>query len=296
VPTALDNGIRSPRKLLAAVVTRLLGREKSTSRPEPAAPPVPRVEPGCSCFVVEQNFWWSGATDDVAEYRRRRHGAGDVSFHVERQDTDCDAWKKLLELVEKAAAERATTFAPLRNLDPGDETRIVTLPPTIARLKAVKRLELYGSHLVRIPPEIGEMSSLEDFDPYTSYRLHWFPYEITRCSKLHQSRVSTRVLYGNFKLRPPFPRLEADTFIGDFPSGPIGTESERRCSVCARPLGDSPPQRVWISLWVGSDVLPLLVNACSEECIRDLPTPAEGYVQEPHRGGLEVEQPDRGFT
>ena len=30
---------------------------------------------------------------------------------------------------------------------------------------------LYRSNLVRIPPEIGMMTSLEEFDPYTSYRL-----------------------------------------------------------------------------------------------------------------------------
>ena len=60
-------------------------------------------------------------------------------------------------------------------------------------------MNLYGSGLVRIPPEVGEMTALEDFDPYTSYRLHWFPFEITRCPKLKDSRVSTRALYGNFK-------------------------------------------------------------------------------------------------
>jgi hypothetical protein len=47
--------------------------------------------------------------------------------------------------------------SPLRTLEPGGETRIVTLPSTIAKLKAVKHLELYGSHLVRIPPEIGDV-------------------------------------------------------------------------------------------------------------------------------------------
>jgi hypothetical protein len=137
------------------------------------------------------------------------------------------------------------------------------------------------------------MSSLTEFDPYTSHRLHWFPYEITRCPKLRRSRVSTRALYGNFKFRPPFPRLELDTFIGDFPpTEPGETGGTRSCSVCDRPLEESRVRRVWISLWVATDVLPLLVNACSEQCIRQLPTPAEGHVREPHRGGLEVQQPD----
>jgi hypothetical protein len=229
--------------------------------------------------------------EHFAEYQRRRRLAGDVKFHAEPQDTDCDAWKRLLELVEEAAASGSRTFAPLRDLPPGDETRIVTLPRTIAKLKAVTRLDLYASHLVRIPPEIGEMSKLKDFHPYTSSRLHWFPYEVIRCPKLRHSTVSTRGLYGNFKYRPPFPRLEPDTVIGDFPPGSMGAESGNSCSVCDRAL-EGPPLRVWISLWVATDVLPLLVNACSEECVRQLPTPAEGHVQEPHRGGLEVAQPD----
>jgi hypothetical protein len=57
------------------------------------------------------------------------------------------------------------------------------------------------------PPEIGDMTNLEEFDPYTSRCLHWFPYEITRCKHLTRSRISTRCLYGNYKYRPPFPRL-----------------------------------------------------------------------------------------
>jgi hypothetical protein len=48
---------------------------------------------------------------------------------------------------------------------------------------------------------------------------------------------------------------------------------------------------VWISLRVATDVLPLLVNACSTACVQALPAPAEGYVQQPHAGGAHVQQP-----
>jgi hypothetical protein len=96
--------------------------------------------------------------------------------------------------VPKAPSGVPELSAPVEKLAPGEETQIVTLPSTIAKLKSVKRLFLYGSSLVRVPPEIGEMSTLEVFDSYTSYRLHWFPYEITRCPKLRHSRVSTRAL------------------------------------------------------------------------------------------------------
>ena len=57
------------------------------------------------------------------------------------------------------------------------------------------------------------------------------------------------------------------------------------------PLAGPAPHQVWISLRVATDVLPLLVHACSQECVNRLPSPAEGYVARPHRGGLEMEQP-----
>lgn len=221
--------------------------------------------------------------DDCFEPGRRQEHTGIVRFHTERQDTQCQAWIRMLELVEDAAKGGWGVFWPAQELDPEDWAHIVELPPSIAKLKSVRALRLYGSHLVRIPPEIGEMSSLEDLDVYTSHRLHWFPYEITRCRKLRNSRVSTRSLYGNFKDRPPFPPLgKVDE---------LGPDSRGRCSVCDRLLPNSDIQRVWISLLIATDVLPLLVRACSQACVDQLPAPPKGYVQHPHTGGLRLEQP-----
>ena len=107
-----------------------------------------------------------------------------VKFHKERQDTQAPGWQRLLELIEEAAEDRRKEFKPLTELTPKHRRQIVTLPPTIGRLTSVRHLVLYRSNLVRIPPEIGMMTSLEEFDPYTSYRLHWFPYELTRCPNL----------------------------------------------------------------------------------------------------------------
>ena len=152
-------------------------------------------------------------------------------------------------------------------------------------MKAVKRLELTGTDLVYLPPESGEMACLEDIDTYTSYRLHWYPYEITRCPRLGKSTVSTRALYGNRKYRPPFPQLPS--------LSPAWLP--KTCSVCDGPLIDPAPHQVWISLPVATDVLPLLVHACSETCVARLPTPPEGYVDRPHRGGQALRQPPRGF-
>jgi Leucine-rich repeat (LRR) protein len=205
-----------------------------------------------------------------------------IKLHVEQQDMECDAWKQLLELVEVAVQDGREEFEPRLEMDRNDWQRIITLPATIGKLKSVKHLMLYGSNLVRIPPEIGEMTNLEKFTPYTSYRLHWFPYEITRCKKLKDSTVSTRTLYGNYKFRFPFPQL------------PVGEGFFTKCSVCDTPLNDSNLHQVWISMQVATDVLPLLVNACSQTCIEQLPRPHENYVQKPHRGGLNIQQPPRG--
>jgi uncharacterized protein (TIGR02996 family) len=238
---------------------------------------------GCRCFYAG----WGGRRKRSMPY-----------FHVETQDTESDPWKRLLDLVEEAAADGREEFAPLRGMSPSERSQILTLPSTIARLKAVKALDLYGSYIVSIPPEIGEMSSLEKFVPYTSYRLHWFPYEITRCQNLHDSTVSTRALYGNYKYRPPFPRLHTGAAIAPGRIEPTrlplkrwrGTAT-RPCSVCGRPFEDRRLYRVWISLRVATDILPLLVNACSEECLAKLPVPPDRYVKMPHRGGLRVQQP-----
>ncbi|MEY9904866.1 hypothetical protein ABIA35_001082 [Catenulispora sp. MAP12-49] len=215
-----------------------------------------------------------------------------VKFHKDRQDTDSAGWRRLLELVEEAAEDRREEFKPLVELSAEQRRQVVTLPPTIAKLTAVRHLVLYGSNLVRLPPEIGVMTGLEEFTPYTSYRLHWFPYELTRCPNLTRSTVSTRALYGNYKYRPPFPELDSETDrIGELLPGTWGATTIRTCSVCEAPIGHSGPVQAWISLRVATDILPLLVNACSEECIQALPRPPEHYPPTPHRGGPSVAQP-----
>jgi len=244
------------------------------------------IRPHDACFDLEQSYWNANDTD-VDTYTLLRGRVGDVRIHDEPQDTSCEAWTRLLALVEAAAESERSVFWPASELDPDDMTQIVELPRSIAKLKSVTHLRLYGSHLVRIPPEIGEMTSLENLDVYTSRRLHWFPYEITKCKNLRDSRVSTRSLYGNFKYRPPFPPLSADL--------PESSQADR-CGVCAHPLAQGDIHLVWVSLLVATDVLPLLVQACSLDCIARLPAPAKGYTPHPHDGGLSLGQPPRYFS
>ena len=127
-----------------------------------------------------------------AQYRHEKWD--ELRVHDEAQDISSEAWHALEQYIAEVAASNRDELNPLAELGPEKWEQIVTLPPSIKNLKSVKFLELYGSHLVRIPPEIGEMISLEEFDPYTSNSLHWFPYEITHCRNLKRSRVSTRAL------------------------------------------------------------------------------------------------------
>lgn len=202
----------------------------------------------------------------------------------DRQNRDSEAWRKLCEYIDQLAENGGEEFSPAEALGRELFSQIYTLPEAIAKLKKVKKVWLYGSQLTSIPPEIGEMESLEYFDPYTSYNLMWFPYEITECKNLKDSRVSTRALYGNFKNRKPFPSLIHN---------PVRYKGNTvRCSICKKEMTYDETNQLWITLRVGTDDLPLLANLCSKECEDKLPPPEEGYIEHPHKGGLEQKIPD----
>lgn len=208
-----------------------------------------------------------------------RAPATPARFHRDIQDVESPGWLRLLELVDIAAADGRTEFAPGRDMTRSEWADVVTLPPSIASLTKVETLVVYGSHLSRLPLELAQMTSLTKFVPYTSYRLHWFPYELTRLPHLTASTVSTRAIFGNFKNRAPFPALTATP------------PASRACSVCQNAFTDIGEHRVWISKSVATDVLPLLVNACSVACVEALGEGAANHVAEPHRGGSELSQP-----
>ena len=199
------------------------------------------------------------------------------------QDKDSAAWNLLCEYVDEVAFRDLEEFSPAEALGREHFSKIFTLPQSIKHLKKVKKIWLYGSHLKRIPPEIGGMESLEYFDPYTSYSLFWFPYEITKCRKLKDSRVSTRVLYGNYKNRKNFPNLK---------SNPVAYENAQYdCSICEKRIESDDFSQYWVTLYVGTDYLPLLANVCSDQCKEKIPIPNERYIQYPHKGGSKLKQP-----
>ena len=201
-------------------------------------------------------------------------------LHDDVQDTETEAWARVLENIDSARRTGASRLVPLEGLSWEQRSQIVTLPASIASLSEVKSIHLYRSNLVRLPPEIGEMPSLACLDVYTSYRLHFAPLELAHCRSLEETVVRTRTLYGNYKNRAPFPLLgSADN------EAALALVTPAACSVCRSPFTERGMLRRWITLYVGSDEWPLLVHACSEACLDRLPTPNRAYVDRPHEGG-----------
>ena len=208
----------------------------------------------------------------------------EVDLHEEAQDTTSNAWRSVCQYIDDLAASGIDAeFKPRDVMSDEDFFSLVTLPRSIGKLQAVTSFHIYGSAITHLPPEIGMLTNLRSFTPYTSYRPHWFPYEITRCRSLRVSTVSTRALYGNFKHRNPFPDLRKQRAY-------LETIRPDTCSVCDQPLPDDFLTR-WVSLWVATDVLPLLVFACDGHCLAKIPEPADNYISKLHQGGRSIEQP-----
>lgn len=99
-------------------------------------------------------------------------------------------------------------------------------------------------------------------------------------SGINMNWVSTRALYGNYKNRKIFPLLD-DNPVRYYFNG-------IKCSICKKEIDYTETNQLWISLLIGTDVLPLLVNLCSKECESKLPKPPKNYIQYPHKGGILV--------
>ena len=156
--------------------------------------------PDCDCLDEDGRRPWS-----------EKH------FHAEKQDIESRGWRRLLDLVETAAADGREEFAPARELGQDIwEEDVVTLPRTIAKLKSVRRFVVGRSSLVRIPSEIGEMENLEQFDSYTSHRLHWYPYEVTRPAANKQLGQYASVVR-KFQDEATVSAASAVTYVNDWP-------------------------------------------------------------------------------
>jgi hypothetical protein len=202
------------------------------------------------------------------------------NLHTEMQGTSVPGWKALLALVDDS--RNASVLEPSAMIPADQWSAVITLPAEIQLLTAMTELRLYGSHLRSLPPEIGKLSNLSNLDIYTSYSLHWLPYELTRCSRLRDTRMSRRALYGNVKTRLPFPRL----------SNSLATFQPRTCSVCDDPFDGRWAEPFWTTQRTGTDVVPLLAYTCSAKCTDRIPDAPDGYYARPHKGGGGMGMPD----
>lgn len=257
-----------------SIYSRILGRSKKSAFPvaftvDPQTlAAASRVERGGHCGCLAS---------------RTKKGTPSVpNLHVTQQDVSALGWQLLCEQIANESGSGRMVFEPSATVPADLWATVITLPPELQRFRKLRQLCLYGSHLRRLPPEIGRLDALEDLDIYTSYSLHWLPYEVLRCDKLRRSRMSTRALYGNAKTRLPFPRI----------SGPIDALLPKTCSVCDQPFGTQLPQVFWTTQRVGTDIVPLMIHSCSQACLAKVPDAPNGYHARPHCGGGGVGMPD----
>lgn len=191
-----------------------------------------------------------------------------------RQDRSSRAWGKLCEYIDKLADEKAEEFWPAQEI--GWE-QIYTLPESVDKLKNIKAVHLYGSKFSRIPPEIGEMEKLEFLDIYSCYNLRWLPYEITNCKNLKHIRISRRVIFSKLKNNNGFPDLTNNPvrYFGNIV----------KCSICKKEIPYSYTNQLWTSLYVGGDLVPLLINVCSEGCEYHILETTKRQSSYLHKGG-----------
>lgn len=207
-------------------------------------------------------------------------------FHNEPKSLTKRAWDVVCEIIHDAEQKDVLELSLSQLMDKEDYYALNTLPATIGNLKALRKLVLYGSNISWIPREISECENLRKFEPYRSYRLHWLPYEIKRCEKLIDSTISTKALYGNYKLRSPFPDLKQNKWGWDI--------NNDLCSICGEK--STSIQQYWISEVVATDVVPLLVSVCGVNCLSKVGDYfLEDYICYPHQGGLMILQPPIRF-
>lgn len=185
---------------------------------------------------------------------------------------------RCLELWVKGGYSKQRKEMILRRHSP----HILTLPTTISKLKSVLKLKIQCSDLHRIPVEIAGMEHLEELDLRMNTQLHWLPYEIVHLCHLREIKACQQDLYGNLEYTTSFPEL------------PQMRQDIRPdcCIVCHRTFSSLGCLQRWTTQTVGGIDVPLLLHACSSDCINAVPDAPQGYVPRPHLGGISIVQPD----
>jgi hypothetical protein len=196
---------------------------------EAGANTVPR--PRCGCLEPQYgNVKWS-----------------ELQIHSEEQDTACAGWQRLNELIDDAARDGREEFSPGPEMTPTQWTQITILPPSIARLKSVKHFILYGSSLVRIPPEIVSPSLVSIRDPAMQKLEAQHNQHASVIRKLHVQIAVPTVAANRSRLSPDtlqclrfVPGKRHAKTIVDFASDWYGCGSSACACLFGRVRGESP--------------------------------------------------------
>ncbi|GAA3033707.1 hypothetical protein GCM10020229_51430 [Kitasatospora albolonga] len=141
------------------------------------------------------------------------------------------------------------------------------------------------------------MNRAEEFTPYTSGRLHWFPYEITRCTRLgaqHGEHACTvRQTTSSVRRSPGCGRSGLRrSGLTDLDPKRWGRRPSTAAAVCDRPIAGGGLHQVWLTLQVATDALPLLVTPARRLCAsrhaagrRGIRTRPRGGARGPHADG-----------
>lgn len=271
------------------VLKKLIGlrRKRPVYANQYASTPVaPAAYASCDCFDAYGSWereYWAGEFDEEGKRRERFPlPRFRVEMHHDTPSSSDRAWAIAMEILHDAARNGVKELNLGAVMDRQDFMALHTLPDLIGELKDLEKLVLYGSNMSYLPRALAGCINLRFLEPYTSYRLHWLPYELHRCRQLVSSTMSTRALYGNVKFRPPFPDLTGNPW--NWPTG------GPRCSICDRE-GERLDQ-YWVSQRIATDVVPLLVSVCGPECLSRVGHGAEGHVPVAHRGGPDIAQQD----
>src|SRR5262245_21224900 len=73
--------------------------------------------PHCSCLK--------------AGYGAKPHRWGKMRFHTEPQDTECDGWKRLLDLIEQTAEDGSEVFNPFSAVGREEWPKIISFPTSL---------------------------------------------------------------------------------------------------------------------------------------------------------------------
>lgn len=214
-----------------------------------------------------------------------RSGAG-LRVHgvAESHRSACAEYRKLDEFMREERGLRELRLTGV--LSPEEAMQIRALPPSLANWSGtLETLNLYGTNLVELPREVGQLRKLTTIVIHTSYCLHYLPYEVMHCPRLCHLSASPGAIYGEKGNKFPALRVPAAvrtlkdlSLAACLEFGLTIPESLRElrdmaktmfpCSTCRQKWVGPNAALFWVTKMIGQQSMALLIHACSKECVR----------------------------